>query len=472
MITEKQRIALIAAELKKRKPKQFDLKRFCFPEQLAFIQDSASFKTAVCSRRAGKTVGCAADLIHTALNHSGVVSLYITLSRINAKRIIWPEILRINREYALGGKPNDTELSIRFPNSSVIYASGAKDKSEIENFRGLPIKKAYVDECQSFRPYIEDLIDDVLSKALFDYSGTLCLTGTPGAVPAGYFHNCAQSQEWSHHAWTMLQNPWLQRKSGKTAMELILADCKRMGVDLSHPKIQRECFGKWVIDPDALVFKYDPKKNDYEALPELAGKWQHVIGVDLGFDDSDAIAVIGWSTKLKEAYLVDEIVRPKQGITELANQIDSLYRKYDPLRIVMDTGGLGKKISEEIQRRYSLPIQAAEKTRKFEYIEILNDALRTQKFYANKTSHFANDCFLVEWDKESLQPKISDNYHSDITDAVLYAFRESLHWLYEPEKFIPKRNTPEWFAQAERDMEEALEARLRSLQDEDLLSGF
>jgi phage FluMu gp28-like protein len=71
---------------------QFRLEDHLFGEQLAFIQDPSPNKVAVCSRRAGKTTACAADLVHTAINNPGTVSLYITLSRNNAKKIIWKEI--------------------------------------------------------------------------------------------------------------------------------------------------------------------------------------------------------------------------------------------------------------------------------------------------------------------------------------------------------------------------------------------
>jgi hypothetical protein len=46
---------------------------------------------------------------------------------------------------------------------------------------------------------------------------------------------------------------------------------------------------------------------------------------------------------------------------------------------------------------------------------------------------------LVQWDKDSKirnpeRPKISDTYHSDICDAVLYAWRECRHYLSEKPK--------------------------------------
>lgn len=473
MTTLEQR-AIVAILAKRLKP-AFTIENFCFKEQIDFIRDDAQFKTAVCSRRAGKTVACAADLLNTAITHANVVCLYITLKRVNAKRIIWPELLRLNREYSLGGTPNESDLSMKFNhNGSVIYCSGAKDKSEIENFRGLALKKVYIDECQSFRPHIEELIDDVISKALFDYSGQLCLIGTPGMVPAGYFFSCANSNAWSHHAWTMFNNPFLERKSGKPVLTLIQNDCERMGVPITHPKIQRECYGRWVTDLESLVFKYDAAKNHYGQI-DTSRDWEFVIGVDLGFDDADAIAVIGWHKHERRTFLVEEIVKNKQGITELSAQVEALINKYNPMKVVMDSGGLGKKIAEEMRKRYTLPIVAAEKSRKFEFIELLNDAMRCERFFAKNNSRFAQDSLLVEWDFDKSRPDkmvVADGYHSDICDAVLYAFREALHWLAEPAPVKIKPMTEPWFAQQAKEAEENLIKKLEQEKNPDMWDDF
>ncbi len=433
---------------------RFNIKDFCFKEQLAFIEDPRRFKAADCSRRAGKTVGIAADLINTAVKYPGMASLYITLSRLNAKRILWPDLLKINREYSLGGRPHETELTLKMPNGHIIYLSGAKDKSEVEKYRGFPLKKVYIDEAQSFRPYIEELVNEVLAKALYDYNGSLALTGTPPPIPVGFFHDCVHSEAWSRHSWTMFENPHLKNKSGRDPMDLVLEDCKRMGVDISDPRIQRECFGKWTVDLTSLVFKYNAEINHYDIAP-TKDRCSYVIGVDIGFDDADAIGVIGWPAHAAEAYLVEELVARKQGITELAAQLDKLISKYNPLAVVMDSGGLGKKIAEEMRNRYSLPIKAAEKSRKFEYVELLNDALRTKRFFAKRDSTFAQDCGLLEWNRDKSNGDklvVSDAFHSDITDAVLYAFRESLHWLEQPAKPLVKTGSKEWLSIQEQAM--------------------
>ena len=249
-----------------------------------------------------------------------------------------------------------------------------------------------------------------------------------------------------------------------------MADCKRMCVTIDHPNIQRACFGKWAVDTDSLIFKYDPLINHFDNIPTTRGQWSYVIGVDVGHDDADAIAVIGWNEYDTRAYLIEEIIKTKQGVTELADALDALVLTYKPLKIVMDTGGLGKKIAAEITRRRAIAVAPAEKSRKMEYIELLNDAMRTARFFAKKTSAFAQDCFLVERDDDKTTVDkivVSDRYHSDIGDAVLYAFRESLHWLSEPEEKHVPHGTPEWRIREEREMEEAAEAMLEQQNQDD-----
>lgn len=456
----------------------FDITKHLFPQQLAFVQDPARNKLAVCSRRSGKTVSCAADLVDTATKNPGTVCLYITLSRISAKRIIWREIKMLNRTYKLRGKENLSELSITFPNGSIIYLSGAKDTNEIEKFRGLAIKLVYIDECQSFREYIKELINDVLSPALMDYAGTLCLIGTPAPIPVGYFAECSgmvldkikESLQWSKHKWTFFDNPFIINKSKTTHRKMLEHELARRGVSETDPSIQREYYGRWVLDTNSLLVKYDADKNHYIQLPQLppTAKWNYIMGIDLGFDDADAIAVLAWSEHTPDTYLVDELVTRGQGLTELVEQVNSLSKKYEISKMVIDQGGLGKKVAEEMRRQHHIPVQPADKARKMENVAFLNDALRLGRFRAKSASKFAQDSYLLEIDRDKTTPdrvKVSDKYHSDIIDSVLYAFKESPAFTYQSVKQGPKYGSKEWADQQQSGMWEKAQEHFEELKE-------
>jgi phage terminase large subunit len=447
---------LIGRKKREKEFKQFKLEDHLFDEQLKFVLDPSPNKVAVCSRRAGKTTACAADLVHTAINNPSTASLYITLSRSNAKKLIWKEIRNLNRTYKLGGVEHRSDLSITFPNEATIYLSGAHDSSEIDKFRGLALKLVYIDEVQSFRAYIEDLINNSLAPTLMDYAGTLNIIGTPGPIPKGFFHDAyALKSTWSKHHWTFFNNPFITQTSKLTHKEMLDRELKRRGVSIDDPSVQREFFGRFVVDSDSLLLHYNDKVNDYKDVPELRSKWYYILGIDLGFEDADALAVLAWNEADPTTYLVEEKVVKQQGLTELVEQIQALQKKYDISKMVIDQGGLGKKLAEEMRRRHNIPVEAADKTRKMENIAFLNDALRTGKLKAKTNSKFAQDTFLVEIDKDKSTPdriKVSDKYHSDIIDAVLYAFKESPAYSYIKPKPIPVTGTSEWAKQEEVNM--------------------
>lgn len=416
-------------ELRRRANKKvFKLEDLCFPEQLAFINDPAKFKTGLCSRRAGKSVACAMDLLNTALSQPGDAA-YITLNRKTAKRIIWRTLTELNDVYDLGARVDNTELTMLLPNKNMIHISGAKDETEIEKFRGMSFRKVYVDEAQAFREYLSNLIEDILEPALVDYDGSLTLIGTPGAIPAGYFYEATTGNGYAHHSWTIHQNPWILKKSGKTPEQAIEEICKRRGVTKDDPSILREFFGKWVRDEDSLVYKFSQDKNIFKKLPE---KMEYIFGIDIGYEDADAIAVLGYSYENKNVYLVEEYIASKQNITMLVESIEKLRKVYNPVKMVMDAGALGKKIQLEIQQRHGIPLEAADKNRKLEFIELLNDDLRTGKLLAYQGSRFEQDSYKVQWNWDGPKQKVDDSYHTDIGDAVLYAWRECKHYFYAP----------------------------------------
>jgi hypothetical protein len=437
--------------------KTFTISDYCFAEQLRFISDPARFKTAVCSRRSGKSHACAGDMINVANTGPHHNVAYITLSRTSAKRIIWPVLIEIINKFKIKCAINNTELTITFEGGSTIYLMGAKDAGEIEKLRGLSLKRVYIDEAQSIKESIlEVLIDDILAYATMDVNGTICLIGTPGPIAAGYFYNASHSGKWSNHKWTIHNNIWIKIKSGKEPATLLAEERARKGIDETNPTYRREALAEWVTDYDALVFKFNANKNVHDGLPP--GRYNYIFGIDIGFHDADAIAVIAYNYTDRNFYLVEEDVRRKQDITDLANRIKMLQAKYSPIKMVIDTGGLGKKTAEELQRRHSLPLEAADKIRKFENIELLNDELRNGHFKVPRNSLFEDDCYKLEWDRDNPERlKVSDRFHSDITDAVLYAAKEAFAYLAAAEPKKPARNSNEYEAEIERQLSEKLQ---------------
>lgn len=442
--------------------KPFTLKEACFDAQFKFISDTSRFKTACTSRRAGKSGGIIRDMVGTCLTEKNIICLYVTITSRNARNIIWGDLKRLLEDYKIPVKTDDTRMTVVFKETgSEIRVGGAKDESQIENYRGWKLRKAYVDEAQSFRPYLRYFIDDILLPSLRDLRGDLMITGTPGPLLSGPFYEYTHSEFLSHHHWTAFDNPFMHNIEKGMDLNLTLAEERQMrGITETDPSYIRETFGKWIEDLDSLVYKFSRDKNRFGALPDE--KLEYIFGIDIGYEDSDAIAVIGYSHTSNFCYLVEEVITGKQDITSLSNQIRALQEKYKPVKMVMDAGALGKKIQEEIRLRQGLVIEAADKHRKFEFITLLNDDLRTGKFKAYPNSRFEQDCFLVQWDKSTPgKLKISDSYHTDIGDAVLYGWRECRHY-FQMDKKPPKLAPDEYMRAMEEKEAEQLAERLEA----------
>lgn len=461
----------ILAELERRKKadsakSDFNFEDYCFDRQIDFFRSPGKrFRTAVCSRRAGKTIGIAADMIDTCIKEEGSTCLYITITKQNVRNIIWTDLMKILDDYKLNAKVDNTRLSIKFENGSKIACEGVKDRQEIEKMRGWKLKKAYLDEAQSFRPYLKDLVKDIIIPALRDHRGTLYMTGTPGPVLAGPFYDYTQSEMWGNYHWTAFDNPHMHNPESGLDLEATLQEERELfDIDMNDAGYQRETYGKWVEDLNSLVFRFSKRKNIYRELP-TEGDWYYIFGIDIGFNDADAIAVLGYNTHHKKVYLVDEVLKRKQDITSLVEEIKSLQSEYNPIKMVMDAGALGKKVQEEIQQRHELVIDAAEKSRKVEFIELLNDDLHRGKFKAYENSIFEDDSMRVQWDRESKirnpeRPKISTTYHSDICDAVLYAWRECRHYLSQAPELLPRINTDAYMEALESKEAEELQRQM------------
>lgn len=436
-----------------------------FPAQNAFVEDTARYIDVQCSRRAGKTNGLALRFFKTMEKHPKSQCLYLSLTQESARAIMWDIMRDLNDKYGIGCTFTESKLEIKHPNGARLKLMGADLKDYRRKLKGRKFPGAAIDEAQDFSSeQLQSLIDDVISPSIADYAdGWLAITGTPGPVPQGYFFDVTQNKKYgySHHAWTMLENPHMPDADG--FIKDLMA--KREWTD-DNPTLLREYRNKWVLDVQSLWIRYTEKVNHFEQLPK-EHTFNYIMGIDIGFNDADAIAILAWSETTPITYLVEEKLTRKQGITELVQQIEELDKKYKVTKMVIDEGGLGKKLAEEVRRRHGVPVEAADKARKQENVELLNDSLRLGRFKANKYSQFAKDSYLIQldWDKSSPNKiVIKKKPHSDIIDAVLYAFKESYSYTHTPPApAMPKWGTKEW---AESQVSEMFEKELEAAQQE------
>ena len=471
MITSKTAVLKEALNRKSSNTNQVSLKGD-FPPQDAFVNDSARYIVAQCSRRAGKTNGLALRFFKTMEKYPKSQCLYLSLTQESARGIMWPILQEINDRYQLGCTFVESKLEMKHPNGARLKLMGSDLKDYIKRLKGRKFPGVAIDEAQDMGTHLQSLVDDVLTPSIADYAdGWLAMTGTPGPVPNGYYFDVTQNEKHGYkiHKWDLLQNPHMPN------VQEFLADLRtKRGWDDNHPTLQREYLNRWVLDVQSLWIRYNEKTNHFQELPK-EHNWNYIMGVDIGFNDADAIAVLAWSETSPVTYLVDEVVKQKQGVTALIEMIETVQKKYNAYKIMLDEGGLGKKVAEDLRQRFGAPLEAADKAHKQSNVEFLNDAMRLGKFKAKSASRFAQDSYLIQIDWDHSAPNkivIKKKPHSDIIDAVLYAFRESYGYTHKPETQGPKPGTREWYeAQTSAMFEAEKEGLMKELEHNKWLKG-
>ena len=426
----------------------FNFSKDLFDKQLDFIQDPSKLKAALCSRRAGKTYSVCYYLIQEAYCTPDSLGAYIALTRTSAKRLMWSELKRANRRYNLGLRFNNADLIVTCPNNSEIFLAGANDEGDIDKLRGSAYRLVVLDECASFGPHVDSLVEEVLEPALIDYNGTLALIGTPNAACTGLFHYATTNPRsgYSVHHWTIMDNPhipdaaaWLEKRM------------ERKGWPKDHPIDLREWCGQWIQSNESIIYPFDEERNICTEPPEDV---DFVLGVDLGYNDATAFVIGAYSPNSPDFYIVECQKASKMIAEEVAEEIAFYIEKFNPVSIVMDTGGLGKMIAEGLKRRYGLPIKEAKKSAKAANIELMASDMTLGRVKVFPDSPIIDEWRLLQWDPDSDRRKEDSRYENHLSDAALYAWRESRHYLHSYLAVMPdpKIGTKEYWRQQEEKM--------------------
>lgn len=460
--------ALIAAELRRRLTKVVNegitaaaLLKLCHPKQRAFVSDMSRRKAALCSRRAGKSFGLLVWFIVGALTDPGGLSVFICRTKGDARRILEPAVqeLRARTGLSLPFSERDGQLMLGLPGGHKLWLAGCKDQSEVGKFRGAGkgFRRAAVDEAQEFADdVLRKLILGALEPALLDKHGDLCVTGTPGPIPAGLFYEITTGEggaQWPTHHWTIHDNPHIADAEAELAAYL-----KQYGLTADAPVYVREWTGKWVYDPSALVYPYRSDLNACSAddIPTEGAVW--CLAVDLGASGITAF-VLGCIVPGSPHVWIKSSSEHENWIpSRIAAAIERYRRDTPGLRVVVDEGGLGQGYANEMRERYGIPCEAAEKKKKRGFQEIVAGELKsaTIKINAWGCRTLLDEISMLQWLPDRTEED-AVRFANHNGDAFLYCVR-ALRGHYNPVVEPPKPGSPEWWAaQREKDRNAARE---------------
>lgn len=415
-------------------PEFFDPK---FEKQKAFILDDSSRVGLKCTRRAGKSFGAGLKVYRAAFAEPGCSVLYLGLTRKTAKKIMWKDVFKaIDTKLSLGCRFNESELSIKCPNGSIIYLEGADaGKDEMDKVLGGKLKLVVVDEAGSYRIDLNKLCYEMIEPALADYDGTLAMIGTPTDLIDTLFHKVTDGREagWSLHEWSTFDNPYMAEVWAKRLKML-----KETNPSVEEtPSYRRMYLGEWVTDLSSLVYKFQADRNLAPSLPPA--KYTYVLGIDLGFNDPTAFVVEAFSPHDNNLYIVETHKKSQMIISDVAERIKYYEKKYDIYRIVVDNAA--KQSVEELKQRYGLAMTPASKLGKAEFIEIMNSELiqeRIKVLDADETLPLRDEWGSLIWDDRSDKREEHPACDNHCSDAALYAWRECYQYLSTEKPHIPE----------------------------------
>lgn len=427
----------------------WDIDKMCHAKQVEFIRDPAKRKVAVCGRRSGKTAAEIYLMLETAVQRPSSDILYLAITRVQAHGLVWDKLLDIVERMQLPVKKiNNDDLIIRFKNGSRIIVSGADNERIIGRFRGYGFSLVCIDEAQSFGSHIDPLVHQVIEPSLMDNGGTLIISGTPGPVSRGFFYDTWMGKHrngrplarpFKRFHWTILDNPLMPVvASGEMTVQQVMDEQRVAASD--EREFRREILGEFADDVDKLVFQWSDELNSFHPDDVPDDVIIHM-GVDTGHNHGDAIAVLGYSPTDPEqrVFLLDEWVRDKnikEGWDDLITTIKEWDAKWNPKSIVIDPAAGGAKaivsIKERLKRGSVFP---ADKKEKAEFCRLLNSDLRSGRFKMNEASQpkgwAVAESFQIQWRDHKdrfLSKRTPDGgQHSDIWDAILYAWKQCHH---------------------------------------------
>jgi hypothetical protein len=452
---------------------------FCdpaFPEQSAFIRDKSRQKVGFGTRRCGKSLGAVGWLLDGAFESTGCDVLLIGLVRSSVKRAMWkPGVKLLDKKHRLGGKFNETDLTYTLPNGSTLYLLGMdKDADQLEKLLGGKIKRVVIDEAGSYRIDLRELIFTKLTPALSDLRGEIAIIGTPTNLKSGLFYELTKEFDacnpghwkrdgWSCHRWSAFQNPYMVEQWNE--------DIARFKADTSNiedvPWFIQQYLGRWVVDTSKLVYKYMPVRNDFDVLPDFQkkGRWHYVLGIDLGYEDDSAFVVAAYHDFDRTLYFLEGYAEPKLDITDVANKAKGYKLRYDLDAMIVD--GANKQAVEEMRRRHDLPLTAADKTGKADFIELMNAEFIKGliKVQPDECAGMIEEYSGLIWDERSAKKEEHPACPNHWADAGLYSWRHCYQYLSEMPETPPAPGTPEAIAREVAKMRQEAEDELREMKE-------
>jgi hypothetical protein len=324
---------------------------------------------------------------------------YVAPTITRAGEILLPILRQLQRDCGLQFVHKGEH--VHFPSGGTVRLMGMSNTAEIQKLRGEDLLAAYFDECGV--PKSEVLKEAVLScawEALRKHRGEpgsgASLSGTPGALPEGFFWECTTQNNpdgspmygASRHFGLIYDNPLF---AGGKAERSIEEDLKnKLYLSREDSRFRREVLAQWCLPSELRCYSSFGKI----LLPQSSAPWggRCVMAVDFGWHDHTAIVILrlvpfeehyeqpdGSVNILKgeRVHVVYATKRQYWKLPDLALKLKELQILYSVGTIIGDSGGgASKQVVESFAGTFGVPMLPAQKNAlgvKKSRIHTLND---------------------------------------------------------------------------------------------------
>lgn len=438
---------------------RFDLREALTPEQLEWWELIAPEKAMLCGRRSGKSTLLAYWLVDGAIRGGeNEWCAYIALTRKSAEEAVWVYVKEAARRSGVPHVIDEGMLMVTFEGGASVILGGLETVRDLERYRGKKYRRVAFDECGAMRQaLLRRCWESVIEPACMDVGGEAAFSGTPGIVPDGFWYEMTREGTEGGtpvRRWTALVNPHVRDPAGY--FERVKA---KHGWTNDTPTFVREYLGRWVTDFGARVFPLEPGRNMVVALPSVNGfglalapdRWMHVISIDFGVQEPNAIAVLAAHRDLAHRRFVLSTEKRSQWLThEMAARLHELRVLYPDAPVIGDTGGMGAWPAMELTRVHHIPIEHADKTHRLGQIFLVRDGLISGTIQAvtgagkpeeGPTAALVDEWSKLVWDPDKPGEPAAGEDHAG--DAVRYGLGRLYHYLRDEPVPVPIKTAAE-----------------------------
>jgi hypothetical protein len=464
-------VSLLRREVSTAKP--FDPRQYLFPGSLAAYEDMTRHRVWQWGRGSSKTTTAQYFLLEMALGTPDVACIFMVNTAVRAKAVAWPDFVRWNREYKLGGKVNGSDLTITFPNGSRVFVTGADRMDLFDRKKG--IKRILAVVLSEAQDWLTSVLDYAVTKvfaprlgdleAKYGLKGRIIIEGT-GTKKRGYFYRAATddpalgpSLEFGNaHKLTQWHNPHIADPDGefvaacklggvhyrKLETPVVLPGARPRHYDTDDELTRREWFGENNDGAsDLQIFKV-PQTSLVKRAMVPTKDLEVLCSVDLGTVDACAVVTYVWTLHDPNIYLVetvqqyglagDDQVRFAQEVAK--RQARTYGLDLDDVTIVGDGAGQGKALLMMAKKAQGFEdLESAEKRDKVPNVRLMAGVLKAETGtlkICDDEKEFLDELKSPEWHPDFVGERIRGHV-PDRVDAAYQGFRRAreLH-VYEP----------------------------------------